>query len=88
MQCLSTLLISQGRKGKGAIYAWAAGNGGRNQDNCNCDGFVGSIYTIGITSISADLQEAWYAERCTAIMAGNYGGDAPANPGVVSLLLH
>ena len=75
--------ISQGRNGKGAIYTWAAGNGGANLDNCNCDGYVSSIYTISITSISMDLEEAWYAERCTSIMAGTYGGDAP-NPAVVS----
>ena len=73
----------EGRNGKGAIYTWAAGNGGANFDNCNCDGFVSSIYTIAITSISMDLKAAWYAERCTSIMAGTYGGDEP-NPAVVS----
>ena len=80
---LNLKLNFQGRNGNGAIYMWAAGNGG-SEDNCNCDGFVGSIYTIAITSISMDLEEPWYAERCTSIMAGTYGGDEP-NPAVVSL---
>ena len=76
-------LISEGRNGKGAIYTWAAGNGGSDSDNCNCDGYASSIYTIAITSVSADLQAANYAERCTSILAGTYGGDQ-SNPAIVS----
>lgn len=30
--------IRQGRRGRGSIFVWASGNGGRKQDNCNCDG--------------------------------------------------
>lgn len=26
--------ITEGRNGKGVIYVWASGNGGRRQDNC------------------------------------------------------
>ncbi len=26
--------ITEGRDGKGVIYVWASGNGGRRQDNC------------------------------------------------------
>merc|ERR1712223_2217917 len=37
--------ISQGRNGKGSIFVWAAGNGGRDYDNCNCDGYTNSIWT-------------------------------------------
>lgn len=74
----------QGRNGKGAIYTWAAGNGGLD-DNCNCDGYASSIYTISITSISYDLEGAWYSERCTSVLAGTYGGDVP-HPAIVSNL--
>jgi len=37
-----------GRDGLGSIYVWAAGNGRINNDNTNYDGWVNSIYTIGI----------------------------------------
>ena len=30
------------------IYVWAAGNGGSKGDNCNCDGYTSSIYTLSI----------------------------------------
>ncbi|XP_071165978.1 furin-1-like [Mytilus edulis] len=61
-----------GRNGKGVIYTWAAGNGG-SQDNCNADGYVNSIYTIGITSVQQG-QNAWYSEVCAAALAATYGG--------------
>jgi len=38
--------VEKGRGGKGSIFVWAAGNGGKYWDNCNCDGYVSSIYTI------------------------------------------
>ncbi|KAF1741174.1 hypothetical protein MXB_2150, partial [Myxobolus squamalis] len=36
--------ITHGRNGKGCIYVWATGNGGLMDDDCNCDGYVASIY--------------------------------------------
>ncbi|KAL4225099.1 proprotein convertase subtilisin kexin type [Mactra antiquata] len=65
--------VQQGRHGLGSIYVWAAGNGG-DEDNCNCDGFVNSIYTIGISSVSIKLQPPAYAEPCSAIMATAFSG--------------
>ncbi len=44
--------VEKGRKGKGSIFVWATGIGGENMDNCNCDGYVTSIYTISISSVS------------------------------------
>ena len=40
----------QGRKGKGSIFVWASGNGGRHDDSCNCDGYTNSIFTLSISS--------------------------------------
>ena len=40
--------VKEGRNGKGAIYVWASGNGGSKGDNCNCDGYTASIYTVSI----------------------------------------
>ncbi|KAJ8955448.1 hypothetical protein NQ318_003548 [Aromia moschata] len=28
--------VTKGRNGKGSIFIWASGNGGRDHDNCNC----------------------------------------------------
>jgi len=66
----------QGRGGKGAIYAWASGNGGHLQDNCDCDGYTGSIYTISISSASQQQQSPWYAEKCASTMATTYSSGA------------
>ena len=40
--------VRKGRKGKGSIYVWASGNGGKFEDNCNCDGYATSIYTLSV----------------------------------------
>lgn len=64
----------QGRGGKGVIYTWAAGNGDLT-DNCNGDGYVNSIYTIGVTSVE-EGQNAWYSEVCAASLAATYGGSS------------
>ncbi|KAL5019589.1 hypothetical protein ScPMuIL_002481 [Solemya velum] len=65
--------ITNGRGGKGTIYLWASGNGGE-EDNCNADGYVNSIYTIAITGMGYDGQVAQYAEVCAPALASLYGG--------------
>jgi proprotein convertase subtilisin/kexin type 5 len=42
--------VTSGRKGKGSIFVWASGNGGRHTDSCNCDGYTNSIFTLSISS--------------------------------------
>ncbi|XP_015176368.1 PREDICTED: neuroendocrine convertase 1-like [Polistes dominula] len=64
--------INKGRNGKGSIYVWASGNGGSKYDNCGCDGYVGSIYTIAIGSASQTGKSPWYSEKCPAILATTY----------------
>ncbi|CAG2222106.1 Proprotein convertase subtilisin/kexin type 5,Proprotein convertase subtilisin/kexin type 4,Proprotein convertase subtilisin/kexin type 6,Furin-like protease 2 [Mytilus edulis] len=66
--------ITTGRKGKGSIYVWAAGNGYLD-DNCNGDGYVNSIYTIGITGAQSG-KNAYYSEVCAAALAATYGGSS------------
>eukprot|EP00124_Ichthyophonus_hoferi_P002891 Ihof_evm5s220 gene=Ihof_evmTU5s220 len=63
--------IASGRKGKGSIYVFAAGNG-KKQDNCNCDGYTNSIYTLSIGAIDPDNAWPWYAEPCSATIAVSY----------------
>lgn len=64
--------VTIGRNGKGAIYIWAAGNGG-TADNCNGDGYANSIYTVAITSVQIG-KNAWYSEVCAPALAAAYGG--------------
>lgn len=45
-----SIFIFQGRKGRGSIFVWASGNGGRHDDSCNCDGYTNSIFTLSISS--------------------------------------
>lgn len=68
--------IAHGRHGKGSIYVWASGNGGSKGDTCNCDGYVSSIYTISIGSVSQSGQFPWYGERCSSTLAVAYSSGA------------
>lgn len=64
-----------GRKGKGALFVWATGNGGRSDDVCSCDGYTSSIYTISIGSISPGGYCTSYDEKCPSTMGVVYTGD-------------
>ena len=66
----------QGRKGRGAIYIWAAGNGGRRGDNCNVDGYVSSVYTLSVGSVTEQGSFPWYGEECASNMAVTYSSGA------------
>ncbi|XP_036141691.1 neuroendocrine convertase 1 isoform X2 [Monomorium pharaonis] len=68
--------ITEGRKGKGNIYVWASGNGGSKSDDCGCDGYVGSIYTVAVGSASQTGRFPWYGERCPATLATTYSSGA------------
>ncbi|GFT84997.1 neuroendocrine convertase 1 [Nephila pilipes] len=66
----------QGRSGKGTIYVWASGNGGSKGDNCNCDGYTNSIYTLSVGSASQHGDFPWYGERCASTMTTAYSSGA------------
>ncbi|WAR00449.1 NEC1-like protein, partial [Mya arenaria] len=80
--------ITEGRNGKGVIYAWASGNGGHLKDNCDCDGYTGSIYTISINSASQQQHTPWYAEKCASTMATTYSSGAYNDQRICSTDLH
>jgi len=61
--------VTQGRQGKGAIYVWAGGNGGREGDNCNYDGLANSPYTIAIGALSHLGIRSTYSEPGAALFA-------------------
>ncbi|XP_034943298.1 neuroendocrine convertase 1-like [Chelonus insularis] len=68
--------VLKGRNGRGNIYLWASGNGGSKEDNCGCDGYVNSIYTISVGSASQTGKFPWYGERCPATLATTYSSGA------------
>lgn len=61
--------ITYGRRGYGAIYVVASGNGGRNKDNCNFDGYANSVYTVTIGAVDFKGRMPYYAEECAAMLA-------------------
>ncbi|CAF2682786.1 unnamed protein product [Rotaria sp. Silwood2] len=61
-----------GRGGKGSIFVWASGNGGRQSDSCACDGYITSIYTIAISATTERGNKPWYLEECSATLASAY----------------
>ncbi|CAH8504944.1 unnamed protein product [Dicrocoelium dendriticum] len=63
--------VNNGRKGKGNLFVWASGDGGRN-DDCNCDGYAASMWTISINSVTNDGHTAVYDESCASTLASTF----------------
>ena len=76
--------FSQGRGGKGLIYIFACGNGKKDGDNCGCDPFVSTIYTIAVASCDHRGKMTNYSERCASVMVTTYSGDRSTPYNVVS----
>ncbi|PAA73078.1 hypothetical protein BOX15_Mlig019267g1 [Macrostomum lignano] len=76
--------IRRGRNGKGVIYVWASGNGGAFDDNCNCDGYASSVYTIAVSSATHGLQPPWYSEHCAATLATTFSSGSKSGEKMVS----
>lgn len=68
--------VRTGRGGLGVIYVWASGNGGGHGDDCNCDGYAGSVYTLSVSSASQQGQATWYGESCTSTLTSTYSSGA------------
>ncbi|XP_059488802.1 neuroendocrine convertase 1-like [Neocloeon triangulifer] len=60
--------VIKGRRGKGAIFVWAAGNGAISKDNANLDGYASSIYTITIGALSYNGDACVYSEPGASVM--------------------
>lgn len=54
------------------MYIWATGNGGMSHDDCNADGYVNSIYTLGIGAANEHGVSTYYGERCSGMFAVTY----------------
>jgi len=80
--------IKNGRAGKGSIFVWASGNGGRDHDNCNCDGYTNSIWTLSVSSATENGLIPWYSEACSSTMATTYSSGSSGERKVVTTDLH
>ncbi|XP_041695706.1 proprotein convertase subtilisin/kexin type 4-like [Coregonus clupeaformis] len=80
--------ISNGRGGLGSIYVWASGNGGASFDNCNCDGYTNSIYTLSVGSTTERGTLPFYSEPCSAILTTTYSGGSFHHHRIVTTDLH
>ncbi|XP_067136012.1 furin-like protease kpc-1 [Centruroides vittatus] len=78
--------VTEGRNGKGSIYVWAAGNGGKYHDNCNMDGYASNEYTIAIGALSHHGRTTYYTEVCPATFASTYVGGFHNKPTIETLL--
>ncbi|XP_038130845.1 proprotein convertase subtilisin/kexin type 5 [Cyprinodon tularosa] len=67
--------IKIGRQGRGSIFVWASGNGGRTGDHCSCDGYSSSIYTISISSVNHRGIRSEHLEQCSSTLAAAYSGE-------------
>lgn len=77
---------NQGRNGLGNIYVWASGDGGAD-DDCNCDGYAASMWTVSINSAINDGSNAHYDESCSSTLASTFSNGAKdPNTGVVSIM--
>ncbi|XP_017958670.1 furin-like protease 1 isoform X3 [Drosophila navojoa] len=79
---------TKGRGGKGSIFIWASGNGGREMDNCNCDGYTNSIWTLSISSATEEGNVPWYSEKCSSTLATTYSSGGQSEKQVVTTDLH
>jgi len=64
--------VKLGRKGKGSIFMWASGNGGKFADNCNADGYTTSPFTLSVSSASENGKIPWYSEPCSSSIASTF----------------
>ncbi|KAI9144394.1 peptidase S8/S53 domain-containing protein, partial [Paraphysoderma sedebokerense] len=69
--------VERGRNGRGSLFVFASGNGGKHKDNCNYDGYANSINTITIGSTKSDGTSSTFAEICAAQLAVTFGGGSP-----------
>lgn len=67
--------VNEGRNGKGNIYVWASGDGGQD-DDCNCDGYAASMWTVSINSAINTGENAHYDESCSSTLASTFSNGA------------
>jgi len=88
--------VTQGRNGRGSIFVWAAGNGGRlqrrYQDRVDYDGYASSRYTIAVAAIDHEGRQAAYGEPGASLLvsapsSGSLQRDLPTDRKIVTARL-
>jgi kexin len=68
--------LGEGRGGLGTLYIWAGGNGLRNADNSNYDGYANWRGTIAVAATNSAGTQSFYSEN-----GANLCVNAPSNGG-------
>ncbi|XP_072049792.1 proprotein convertase subtilisin/kexin type 7-like [Amphiura filiformis] len=76
--------VLAGRRGRGSLFVVASGNGGRNDDNCNYDGYANSMYTITIGAVDERGQMPYYAEECASMLAVTFSSGSVGKRNIVT----
>ncbi|KAM6396007.1 LOW QUALITY PROTEIN: proprotein convertase subtilisin/kexin type 4 [Rhynochetos jubatus] len=71
-----------------AVGTSLSGNGGLNRDNCNCNGYADSIYTLWVGSVLAGSRQPWYGESCSASLTTTYSSRTMSEGQIVTTDLH
>ncbi|OCH93877.1 hypothetical protein OBBRIDRAFT_724092 [Obba rivulosa] len=64
--------VQNGRDGKGSVFVFASGNGGRSGDQCNFDGYTNSIFSVTVAAVDYKGLHPDYSEACAANMIVAY----------------
>ncbi|XP_044134869.1 proprotein convertase subtilisin/kexin type 4 [Bufo gargarizans] len=76
--------IVNGRGGLGSIFVWASGNGGLHYDDCNCDGYTNSIFTLSVGSTTENGEVPWYSEACASMLTTTFSSGIRKNRQIVT----
>ncbi|XP_071510432.1 proprotein convertase subtilisin/kexin type 7-like [Diadema antillarum] len=76
--------VTYGRRGRGNIFVVASGNGGKNGDNCNYDGYANSMYTVTIGAVDEKGQMPFYAEECASLFAVTFSSGSRPQRNIVT----
>ncbi|XP_043832695.1 proprotein convertase subtilisin/kexin type 4 [Dromiciops gliroides] len=81
--------VNTGRSNLGTLFVWASGNGGLHFDNCNCDGYTNSIYTLSVGSTTQHGLVPWYSEACASTLTTTFSSGLTNDDGqIVTTDLH
>lgn len=78
--------VNKGRDGKGIVYVWSAGNGGRDgQDNSNYDFQTNNRHVIAVCAVNGTGRQASYSEPGANIWLCAPGGGSNKVSGTLGL---
>ncbi|KAG8127118.1 hypothetical protein E2320_022138, partial [Naja naja] len=67
------------------VLAREAFRKGVANDNCNCDGYTNSIYTLSVGSTTESGRVPWYTEACASTLTATYSSGAKGEKQIVRL---